>query len=508
MTSQEKPATTTPLKMTWEGSLFIHHSLGMVNRELLCELMTFPEFDIRLSLFEPNTFSPDMHSKFSPLTSLSTVPHDYSDVYIRHRWPPDFTRPNTGRFIVMQPWEYGSLPVTWQRAMNSVVDEVWVYTRYLKTCYERSGVAPEKIHVVPLGIDPELFNPSATPLPWVNEAIGNRFCFLYNGGVTTRKGTDILVNAYLSEFSAEEPVCLFIKDSDYYGKDLAGKVRVLSERRDIAAIVYRSVNCSHEELPGLYTAADCYVHPYRAEGYGLPIAEAMACGKPVVVTGGGACLDFVEPDSGYFIKCSLETMKTKQISSLETVGYPFWLIPDMNHLRSVLRYVYENQGKARIIGAAAGKTIRTLHTWHNAAGIVRQRINYLTGMENHPESADDAHNEKNLLTDQAIALLESGKFSEAVPLFHKLLIRFGENSLAYEGLGIAAFHRKDYNEACNLFCAANRISPFSVDILLNWYEAARCIGITRDLVVPVTAALGAVPANDELKAIALEMGIL
>ena len=42
---------------------------------------------------------------------------------------------------------------------------------------------------------------------------------------------------------------------------------------------------SEAELAGLYTACDCLVHPYRGEGFGLPIAEAMACGLPVIVTG-------------------------------------------------------------------------------------------------------------------------------------------------------------------------------------------------------------------------------
>ena len=38
-------------------------------------------------------------------------------------------------------------------------------------------------------------------------------------------------------------------------------------------------------MAALYAACDCLVHPYRGEGFGLPIAEAMACGLPVIVTG-------------------------------------------------------------------------------------------------------------------------------------------------------------------------------------------------------------------------------
>jgi len=508
MTPQLSPGTNKPLRINWEGALFVHHSLGMVNRELLSELITNPDVDIRVIRSESDTFVPDETEKYSALSATSTTPHEYADIHIRHRWPPDFSRPPCSKFVIMQPWEYGSLPVVWQKAMNDVADEVWVYTRYLKVCYERSGVEPDKIHVIPLGIDPELFNPTALPLERVKRLIGDRYCFLYNGGVTTRKGTDILVNAYLSEFSVEEPVCLFIKDSDVYGKELSQKVKVLSERGDIASIIYSAENCSHNELPGLYTSANCYVHPYRAEGYGLPIAEAMACGIPVVVTGGGACLDFVEPDSGYFIKCSLEKMKHKQVSSLETVNYPFWLIPDMNHLRSVLRYVYTHKDKAKIIGDSAGKSVRELHTWSNAAAVVLRRILSIVNPGDNPLEVRRNAREKEQLINQAISLLQSGKSADATPLFQKILLRFGENSLAYEGLGIAAFQKKDYNEACNLFSAANRISPHSPDIIINWYEAARITGSTRELLQPVLKALQACNRSDELRAIAIEMGVL
>ncbi|MBN1756680.1 MAG: glycosyltransferase [Chitinispirillaceae bacterium] len=285
--ARKSTRSSNSIKINYEGSLFVHHSLGMVNRELLSELVKFPNLDIRHIPFETDQFTPGSDSKYRQLTSIKKKPHPDADIHIRHRWPPDFTRPPSGKFILMQPWEYGSLPVSWCRAITDTVDEVWVYSRFLKVCYERSGIPAEKVKVVPLGIDPRQFNPDVRPLSWIREMCGNRYTFLFNGGVTTRKGSDILINAYLSEFSADEQVCLVIKDSPVYVKGMAEKVQELTNRTDIARIIYTSRDISHEELPNLYASADCYVHPYRAEGYGLPIAEAMACGKPVIVTGGG-----------------------------------------------------------------------------------------------------------------------------------------------------------------------------------------------------------------------------
>jgi glycosyltransferase involved in cell wall biosynthesis len=508
MQKDRSAAPEKKIKINWEGSLFVHHSLGMVNREILAELIKSPMFDIRHIPFESNQFEPDAGSKYYPLTTIAKGPHTDADIHIRHKWPPDFNRPPSGKFIVMQPWEYGSLPVSWLHAMNDCVDEIWVYTRYLKTCYERSGVHPDKIKIVPLGIDPVLFNPDAAPLPQVIALCGNRYRFLYNGGVTLRKGTDILVNAYLAEFTPDDPVCLFIKDSDVYGKGMAVKIKELAARDDIAKIIYTSDSIPHERLPCLYTSCDCYVHPYRAEGYGLPIAEAMACGIPVIVTGGGACLDFVEPDGGYFVKCALESIPTKKVGNLDTIDCPFWLVPDMSHLRSVLRYVYTNRTEARERGRAAGTTMRSVHTWKNTAAIAGQYIVSLIAPSIHASPATDLANDKDELIDRAVSLLRSGAYTEATGFFQKILHKYGENSLAYEGLAIAAFHRKNYDEACNLFAAANRISPATVDITINWYEAAKLTGSVQELIQPVRKALETDNENDDLRAIAVEMGLL
>ena len=54
------------------------------------------------------------------------------------------------------------------------------------------------------------------------------------------------------------------------------------------AVEYIDRILSETEMAGLYAACDCLVHPFRGEGFALPIVEAMACGLPVIVTGARA----------------------------------------------------------------------------------------------------------------------------------------------------------------------------------------------------------------------------
>lgn len=368
-----------PLKVNWEGSLFVHHSFGMVNRELLRELAGDPRFDLRNMPYEPDRFEPESAPKFGAIGAVPRQPHSDAAVHIRHRWPPDFSPPPSGAYVLFQPWEYGSLPVEWVEKIPLVAREVWVYTSYLRECYIASGLDEKILRVVPLGVDPDEFKPDAAPDAKLRDEIGDRFCFFYNGGITLRKGIDILVNAYLNEFRPGEKVCLVVKGSNSYKKDLATMVESIARRTDIARILYVTQDVAPGLLPSLYTACDCYVQPYRAEGYGLPIAEAMACGKPVIVTGAGACRDFTDEETAFLIKCSLEKLDTWSVGGIATVGNPFWVLPDTGDLRRLMRYVFEHPGEAKIRGMRASEKIRRYHTWRHAAAVAAERIVSLAG---------------------------------------------------------------------------------------------------------------------------------
>ncbi|MCX8178142.1 MAG: glycosyltransferase family 4 protein, partial [Candidatus Bathyarchaeota archaeon] len=68
-------------------------------------------------------------------------------------------------------------------------------------------------------------------------------------------------------------------------------------------------NVSEEELPLYYAACDVYVTCSRLEGFNLPLAEAQACGKPVVAFDIGPHREIVK--KGYVIK-PFDTVQFKE----------------------------------------------------------------------------------------------------------------------------------------------------------------------------------------------------
>jgi glycosyltransferase involved in cell wall biosynthesis len=57
-----------------------------------------------------------------------------------------------------------------------------------------------------------------------------------------------------------------------------------------------------QDLWGLYAVADAYLQPSKAEGLGMPVLEAMACGVPCVATDTGALTELLEGSRGHLVK--------------------------------------------------------------------------------------------------------------------------------------------------------------------------------------------------------------
>ena len=353
----------------WEGDLTGRHSLAVVNRAIVNGLS---KAGIRIEL-SPQTAGP---YKLSPKWKVRDTPGDV-DVTVRHGWPPNLDRDHRGKLVLWQPWEYGAIPREWAAFVNDVADEAWCYGTTVQRFYEEGGVAPEKVHTVPLGVDLATFHHAGKRIELPPAAC----TFLFVGGTLHRKGIDVLLQAWCDAFPHRDDVLLVIKGfgskSFYANSSFDAMIAEVQRNRPLAPpLLYVDADVSDDELASLYRSCDVLVHPYRGEGFGLTAAEALACGTPVMVTQGGSTDDFVPADASWQIPSTRTVLDPKVVGLPETDGEAYWLEPDRGALVAAMREAAADT-EARTLAAKAARVHRDSLSWKAGIDAAIQRVRVL-----------------------------------------------------------------------------------------------------------------------------------
>jgi glycosyltransferase involved in cell wall biosynthesis len=203
------------------------------------------------------------------------------------------------------------------------------------------GLSPDKIHVIHLGISDRYFSVSQES---VLSAIGSlklpRPYFLSVGTIEPRKNLDALLAAWetLPDTFRAEYELVIAGMPGWRSEATMNRIRLASRDYGVRYLGY----VPEDVLPGLTAGAAALLYPSLYEGFGIPVAQAMAAGCPVItsnvsslpeITGGAALL--VDPRSVNEIAGAIRTMG------------------DSEELRTTLR--------------AAGLTQAERFTWERAA---------------------------------------------------------------------------------------------------------------------------------------------
>jgi D-inositol-3-phosphate glycosyltransferase len=170
-----------------------------------------------------------------------------------------------------------------------------------------------KIAVIPLGVDLNLFKP--VPRKEAKAAVGidlaeSSRLVLFVGRLDPVKGLDTLLRAMctLTEIEPElaQHLCLAVigGDTNDNGADIADELECLDDLKDkvgLHDLVAFLGSRAQDTLPYYYSAAEVCVVPSHYESFGLVALEAMACGTPVIASRVGGLLHTVEDDVTGFL---------------------------------------------------------------------------------------------------------------------------------------------------------------------------------------------------------------
>jgi glycosyltransferase involved in cell wall biosynthesis/predicted metal-dependent phosphoesterase TrpH len=164
------------------------------------------------------------------------------------------------------------------------VDTVFVNSEEYKQSWIKRGFDPEKLKILPRGLDAELFHPGRRSDFFERFGASNgEVRLLYVGRISREKDLDLLADAYRRLRKEGLPVRLFVVGHGPYSDALAKSL----------PDAFFTGYLRGTELATAYASADIFVFPSTTDTFGNVILEAQASGLPVIVSDSGGPKELV-----------------------------------------------------------------------------------------------------------------------------------------------------------------------------------------------------------------------
>lgn len=319
-----------------EGPFDSSYSLALVNRETARALRR-QGVDVELVSTEgPGDYLPNLaylereHPDILALYRAPRAQHADRPVAIGRNLYPPRVEDIEGDWNTLHQyaWEESRIPSEWVDKFNLHLDGITCVSNHVLKILQDSGVA------VPMavsgdGVDHWEHVEAASSQDWP----GKGFRFLHVSSCFPRKGVDVLLAAYGRAFRRADDVTLIIKTfANPHNSVEEDLERLRRDDPDYPDVVLLTDDLSEARLKSLYQHCHVFVAPSRAEGFGLPLAEAMLAGLPVITTAWGGQIDFCKPEWSWLIDYRFAHADTHFAQSGSV-----WAEPDVDDLVLKLR---------------------------------------------------------------------------------------------------------------------------------------------------------------------------
>ena len=309
---------------------------------------------------------------------IHTVPEYYPDWIERERVL-------SKRIYGYTVWELERLPDHWPAILNRL-DGVLVPCEWNREVFNRSGVTVP-IHVVPhlsqfVGASPVSDADRATIRQHLSsiDDHADRFVFYSVAYWSHRKAPYLALQAYWRAFGPNDRTLMILKTTAKditrfhrhwrngfrlrhpLAKESVRELRMqMPDRAPVVVIADESL--SDQEMMALHERGDCFVSLTRTEGWGLGAFEAARTGKPVIMTGYGGQLDFLDPALSCLV--DYEMVPVYEPTCYEptwAANYrpaDQWAQPSVNHASKLMREVFDDAVSARARAIQQAQNIQT-----------------------------------------------------------------------------------------------------------------------------------------------------
>lgn len=255
--------------------------------------------------------------------------------------------------------------------------------------------------VVPHGVDTSKFYPTNSSLRDTLNIPTDAFVFLTVGAMTENKNIKGLIKSFYNimiSFPELPKIYLILKGiGNLYNCQtfINDACKILLNTGVIDKNKWKNVKkniifiddlYSYSQLNELYNAVDCYISPYIAEGFNMPVLEAMSCGIPIVVSQKGSTDDFTLDTFAKYVKT---TCVTNNIS-----GDTFLIIDDISLQNEMISMITSNKEERNLMGKLARIHVVDNYTWDNIANQLFSIFKFI--IPNFPTNIDPIYIQQSL----------------------------------------------------------------------------------------------------------------
>ena len=229
-------------------------------------------------------------------------------------------------------------------------------------------VSPERCDMVPLGYAPEVETVLPAGQPRVTPDRDElHLLMITNSADLERYGADIAVKAFGRAFSESDPVVLHIKDYGAYSGSVQLK-QWISDQPQFPKVVWHVEFLDKIDLMKLYADMDVLVAPFRGEGFGMKIIDAMALGVPVLMPRFGGAAEYTI-DKGYLPLAFKEVPVGDCFDTRSSyIGKgAYWCEVDEDAFVQQLASLISQKDQLGPIGQHAREHVRSHYSWAHAA---------------------------------------------------------------------------------------------------------------------------------------------
>jgi glycosyltransferase involved in cell wall biosynthesis len=177
----------------------------------------------------------------------------------------------------------------------------------------RLGVPPEKLAVIPNGVDVQKYSPGASSF---KSQVNAQRLFVYQGRIAAEKNVEALLRAWKQSELGDSSKLLIVGNGPlsasfmpFYGEEYG--------------IIWLGFIADEQRRIDILRAADVFILPSLLEGLSLSLLEAMACGVACVATDAGADGEVLEDGAGVILNTNRVTAQLHTLLPLLR-DHPEW----------------------------------------------------------------------------------------------------------------------------------------------------------------------------------------